>query len=120
MSQQPQSIINAETMKLVAEASARAAATEIARSLKHDLKEEFSRVEENLRQKIHHEFELHFGEMKPDEHLVEHSQIRTFLEWINSAKKSFWKVLIGEVVKWVFTLIIVSWLFYSTFFNKGP
>lgn len=98
-----------ETIKLIAES----AAQEVGRNLSTQISGDLSRIEARLKESISHEFERHFGEMQPSEHIVQHSRLSQFLDWADETKSSFWKSLVAGVVKWALGIFLFGWFVYT-------
>lgn len=97
-----------ETIKLVAQSAAKEVAEEIGRQLREDLRIGFDYVEKRMVERIDTQFQLRFGDMKPAEHLVQHSRLQHILDNIDSTRKKIWQTVAGELSK-AAVIALLAW-----------
>lgn len=84
-----------ETIRLIAEFAARAAAQE----LRNELREEFKEMAVNVEDRVAAQLREHFGAMKPADHVVEHARLNKMLTTVESLEKNLiGKILIGALI----------------------
>lgn len=103
-----------DTMKSLAELSARAAAQEVAQSLREDfrqdLRKELTELEGRIKEKLESEMRSHFGTMKPDEHIIQHSRLDRLMRMSDNATGGFFKAIAAKVATWLLGLIVAGFL----------
>lgn len=104
-----------EQMKNLAELSAKTAASEVAERLREEIRNEFTHFERAISDKIDSQFRAHFGDMPASHHIIQHSQLDSFLKWSDDMKKTAWKNLISFAVRWGVTGAAVLYAMYIKF-----
>ena len=91
--------MDVETAQMIAETSARAAAAELGEKLSQNLREDFNRFQDTVNQRISLEFQTRFGDMKADQHVIQHDRLERFLKtWDKATGNLFGKALVGVIV----------------------
>lgn len=105
--------LDTQTVKLLAEGAARAAAEEVAKNMREEIRTGFTSLEDRLLKNMESALERYFGDMKPSDHIVEHSRIERLMSWADEAQKGFWKGAIATVSKWVVGIVAAGLIAYS-------
>lgn len=84
------------TMQFVTETAAKAAATELGKSLRVEIREELANFERSMLDKIQAEMRAYFGQLDGDAHIVQHSELARFIEARRNAVKGF-MTRVGEL-----------------------
>lgn len=111
----PHTEMDLDTMKAIAELSARTAAQEVAESLRkdfrEDLRKEFTELETRLKEKLELELRSHFGTMQPDEHIIQHSRLDRLMKLSEQATGGFFKALVSKLATWLLSLMAAGFLY---------
>lgn len=94
------------TMKALAESMARTSATEIGASLREDMRKSFTDLEDRLTKHIDTEMDRRFGAIDPAQHVIQHDRLERMLKWVESMQGTFWKAVMGMLIKVAFFFIL--------------
>lgn len=112
-------MMDIETMRNIAELSAKAAAESVATSLRDEIRREFEHFEKRITDKIDSEFKAHFGVLQPSEHVIQHSRLDSFLQWSEDVKKSAWQNLVAGIFKHGITVALMGYFLWKQFIASG-
>lgn len=110
MSEHSVTVSEMDTVKLIAEAAAQAAASRVAKQVSDDTRKEFEALEHRLEQKL----TVYFGENGPNHHIVQHGRIDRLLDIVDKASVG----IIGTIIKYAVVMAtIVAALMYLAWYR---
>lgn len=77
-----------EIIQIVAEAAAQKAAADIIVEVRQEVAEQFHAMREDFKKELARDLKSYFGKTEPEDHIIQHSQIKGFLDWGTDFQKS--------------------------------
>lgn len=108
-------MMDMDALKILAEVSGKAAATQVSAQLSDDLKKHVREVIAEHEKRMEHKIKDYFGKHSPEEHLVQHARIDRFLNLMDRVGDNFLGALIRNVMTATLFLLVVGWLAWNKF-----
>ena len=95
-----------ETVKLIAQAAAEAAANRVSAELRDEQRRGFERMENRLCEKM----DGYFGQVDPAKHVVQHDRIERFLTMMDKMGEGIFSNILKNVIWGLIVMSVVGWL----------
>ena len=112
--------LSMKVMKELAEAAAKSAATEIASTVRQEMRDESQKLRDELVITIKEEIKSYHGDMTPTEHAIQHNRMDRLLNWTDKLSQNFWGQLLTGVVKWVVIIFLIGYFALNSGLAKVP
>ncbi len=83
-----------ETIKIIAQASAEAAAKQVSQELREDVREQFGQLEDRMAQRLRN----YFGQLDASKHVVQHDRLERMLAAIDRMSENVFTNLMGKLM----------------------
>lgn len=88
-----------ETVKFIAEATAKATATEMSAAIRKEISEQLQRDTEKMEQRFAQQLQTYFGEQSPSKHAEQHARIDRILNfWDRFSQNLIGKLLMNALI----------------------
>lgn len=105
--------IDLRIMKDIAEAAAISASEKVATKVRDEMRQEHERLKDEILDAMKSEFKAYHGDMSPSEHLVQHSRMSNFLNWLEKLNQGFWSQLLGAFLKWAMAIFFIGYFIWT-------
>jgi hypothetical protein len=99
MNEIPMGVDSMDTVKLIAEAAARAAASEVAKQVTEETKKSFSDLEDRIETRL----AAYFGDKGANHHIIQHDRVDRLLDLLDKTSVG----IVGTVIKYAIMMTII-------------
>jgi vacuolar-type H+-ATPase subunit E/Vma4 len=100
--------VESETLQLIVQAAAEAAAREIAQELRAETVSEFGQMERRLTDKL----DNYFGKVEPSKHVVQHDRIERLLNLVDRMGEGIFQSILKQLIWGLVVAGVVGWLLW--------